>query len=146
MTAHLLHVNVLIALSWPGHQFHEVVQKWFGRNASRGWATCPLVETSFVRIVSNPAFSIHAVTPKEAIQALSLTTKHPAHQFWADDIPLADGVMAFKDRIVGHQQVTDAYLVALAIHRKGKLATLDRRLGGILGESSAEGSHVELIR
>ncbi|MGC2473108.1 MAG: TA system VapC family ribonuclease toxin [Candidatus Sulfotelmatobacter sp.] len=146
MTAYLLDVNVLIALSWPGHEFHEVTQKWFGRNAQKGWATCPLVEASFVRILSNPAFSVHAVTPKEAVHVLGLNTSHPAHQFWADDLPLADGLTMFKDRLVGHQQVTDAYLLALATHRKGKLATLDKRLAGLVEESGPGGANIEMVR
>jgi hypothetical protein len=46
------------------------VQKWFGHNASKGWATCPMVEAGFVRILSNPAFSVHAVSPRKPIEAL----------------------------------------------------------------------------
>ncbi len=131
MTAYLLDLNVLLALSWPGHKFHDIVQRWFGRNAAKGWATCPIVEAGFVRIVSNPAFSPRAVSPKEAVEALKFNTKHPAHQFWADDIPVAGGLASVRDGIVGHQQVTDAYLLALAIHHKGKLATLDRGIVGL---------------
>ena len=126
MTAYLLDVNVLLALSWPGHKFHSSVQEWFGHNASKGWATCPMVEAGFVRIVSNPAFSVHAVSPKEAIEALEINTKHPTHQFWPDDIPLATAMAKLRDRIVGHQQITDAYLLALAMHHRSKLATLDK--------------------
>jgi len=145
MTAFLLDVNVLLALSWPGHEFHSDAQKWFGSNAAKGWATCPLVETGFVRILSNPAFSSHAVSPKEALNALEASTKHPAHQFWPDDIPVAGGLAKRRDRIVGHQQVTDCYLLALAIHHRGKLATMDRGLLGLMIEGSPAGSHVELI-
>jgi len=145
MTAYLLDVNVLLALSWPWHKFHGEAQKWFGRNAAKGWATCPLVETGFVRIVSNPAFSSHAVSPNEALNALETSTKHPAHQFWADDIPVAGGLAKLQRRIVGHQQVADAYLVALAIHHRGKLATMDRGLLGLMAEGSPERAHVELI-
>jgi len=126
MTAHLLDVNVLLALSWPGHKFHESVQKWFASNAAKGWATCPMVEAGFVRILSNPSFSARAVSPKEAIDALRLNTQHPAHQFWPDDIALAGALANLQHRVVGHQQITDAYLLALAIHHRGKLATLDK--------------------
>jgi len=126
MTAYLLDVNVLLALSWPGHEFHERVQKWFARNARKGWATCPMVEAGFVRISSNPAFSAHAVSPKEATDALRFNTKHFAHQFWADDIPVVGALAKLQDRVVGHQQITDAYLLALAMHHRGKLATLDQ--------------------
>jgi len=145
MTAYLLGVNVLLALSWPGHKSHVAAQKWFGRNAAKGWATCPLVEAGFVRILSNPAFSSHAVSPSEAVHALEASTKHPAHQFWPDDIPVAGGLAKLRSRVVGHQQVTDAYLLTLAIHHRGKLATMDRGLLGLIPEGGPEHSHVEVI-
>jgi hypothetical protein len=83
-----------------------------------------MVEAGFVRILSSPAFSPQAVSPKEAIDALKFNTKHSAHQFWPDDLPLADALAKLQHR--GHQQITDAYLLALAIHHRGKLATLDQ--------------------
>jgi uncharacterized protein len=92
-----------------------------------------------------PAFSPRAVSPKEAVDALTRSLKHPAHQFWPDDLPLAEGLSTLRDRIVGHQQVMDAYLVGLAIHHRGKLATLDKRLLGLLEKGSALTAHVELI-
>ena len=123
-----LDVNVLVALSWPGHQFHDVVERWFESTGSKGWATSPIVETGFVRILSNPAFSRRAVTPVEAIDALRITLEHPGHQFWADDISVPEGLVSIAKGISGHQLVTDAYLVALAIHHRGKRATLDQRI------------------
>jgi uncharacterized protein len=141
---YLLDVNVLLALSWPGHKFHRTAQQWFARNATRGWATCPMVEAGFIRIITNPAFSPKAVSPKEALQALAISTKHPAHHFWPDDIPIADALAKF-DPIGGHQHVTDAYLLGLAIHHGGKLATLDRRLIAILGLGSAKRESVEIL-
>ena len=131
MTACLLDVSVLVALSWPGHQFHEAVQHWFARNASKGWATCPIVEAGFVRILSNPAFSPRAVSPAEAISALQVTVQHPAHQFWADDISFPDALRFLKGPLTGHKQIMDAYLVGLAIHKRGRLATTDRGIAGI---------------
>jgi toxin-antitoxin system PIN domain toxin len=140
MKAYLLDVNVLLALSWPDHHFHDRVQDWFGRHGAKGWATCPMVQAGFVRIVSNPAFSPKAVSLKDAIAALRFNTSHPAHQFWPDDVSVATGMANLGDRIVGHQQVTDAYLVELAVHHRGKLATLDRGIA-TWGASGA----VELI-
>src|ERR1700749_2057415 len=116
MMTHLLDVNVLLALSWPGHKSHKIAQRWFVRVAAKGWATCPIVEAGFRRILSNPAFSPHAVSPKEALEALAISANHPSHQFWSDNISLADGLIDLQDRITGHQQITDAYLLALAIH------------------------------
>lgn len=145
MTAYLLDVNVLIALAWPGHRFHEMAQRWFNRNADKGWATCPLVQAGFVRIVSNPAFSPRSVSVKEAIQALTISLKHPTHHFWADDISIAGGLAEVVNKIQGHQQVTDVYLLALAIKHRGKLATFDKGITGLVGEST-RGSNIEIIQ
>jgi uncharacterized protein len=125
MTAYLLDVNVLLALSWPEHQFHEVVQGWFSRHARKGWATCPMVEAGFVRILSNPAFSAHAISPSEAVNALKFNTRHSAHQFWPDDLSVAEALASLPQEVGGHKQITDAYLLALAVRHRGKLATLD---------------------
>jgi uncharacterized protein len=70
----LLDVNVLIAMAWPTHRAHERVQEWLAHNAREGWATCPLTQTAFVRILSNPAFSPNALTPADA---LALLTSQP---------------------------------------------------------------------
>lgn len=75
-----------------------------------------------MRIVSNPAFSSHAVSVREAIQVLAASLRHPSHRFWVDDAGLLEVTADLHDRLAGHQQVTDAYLLGLAMRRKGKLA------------------------
>jgi len=145
MSGYLLDVNVLIALVWPPHQSHAAVHRWFARKSRRGWATCPLTEAGFVRIVSNPAFSPDAVTPEEATRVLKANLKHPWRRFWGDEISFAEAVEPFRSRLVGHRQVTDAYLLGLAIHKQGKLATLDRAVLALLAEDSPERERVEVI-
>jgi|SRR5579862_1783707 len=141
----LLDVNVLIALGWRGHSDHDRVQAWFARHGARGWATCPFTQAAFVRIVSNPSFSTHAASPQEALRLLAFNLKHPKHQFWTDDLTVADAVSRLAPRLVGHQQVTDAYLVGLAMSKKGKLATLDGGVLGLLPVGIPGPSAVELI-
>jgi predicted nucleic acid-binding protein len=75
MKGYLLDTNLLIALLWPSHERHELALKWFNRHRAKGWATCPITQTGFVRIVSNPAFSRDAVQPREAIHKL-IPTKY----------------------------------------------------------------------
>ncbi len=145
MSAVLLDVNVLIALLWPAHEDHQRAQTWFGQNAGTGWATCPFTQAAFVRIVSNPAFSRDAVTPKEALNLLATNVRHKAHQFWADEIDLVSAVWPFVVRLSGHQQVTDAYLLGLARHKKGKLGTLDRTISELLPDKNMEASYLVLI-
>jgi toxin-antitoxin system PIN domain toxin len=145
MTAVLLDVNVLIALLWPVHEGHQRAQSWFAQNAAGGWATCPFTQAAFVRIVSNPAFSRDAVTPKEAANLLAANVRHKSHQFWADEIDFVTAVWPFVGRLRGHQQVTDAYLLGLARHKKGKLGTMDRTAAELLPDKSMEGSLIIVI-
>jgi toxin-antitoxin system PIN domain toxin len=126
MTAYLLDVNVLIALSWPEHSQHGLARRWFARYRAKGWATCPLTQAGFVRIVSNPAFSSRSVSVQQACESLADSLRDDAHRFWTDSISLPDAMAMFTDPISRHQQITDAYLVALAIRNRGRLATLDR--------------------
>jgi toxin-antitoxin system PIN domain toxin len=145
MSAFLLDVNVLIALLWPAHEGHLQAQHWFDRNSHEGWATCPLTQAAFVRIVTNPAFSSDAVTAQEAVKLLSSNFDNPSHQFWGDEISFAGAVQPFERRLKGHQQVTEAYLLGLAIHKKGKLATMDRAVVALLPEKSHERDHLVVI-
>lgn len=138
MKGYLLDTNVLIALLWPSHAQHGRAMKWFARHRSKGWATCPLTEAGFVRIVSNPAFSRDAVVPREAAAVLAANTAAPDHLFWPDELPFAEAVAFAGARLVGHQQVTDAYLLGLAIRRGGVLATLDERIAALVEAKSAE--------
>ena len=145
MSGVLLDVNVLVALMWPDHDCHELVQAWFGKHARKGWATCPITQAGFIRIVSNPSFSARAVLPADALRALNLTLRHPAHHFWSDDIPLSDTLTIIAKRLTGHQQITDAYLIGLALHKKGRFATLDRSVIDLLGPQDPRANAIELI-
>lgn len=145
MNGFLLDVNAFIALSWPDHSSHVIVQDWFAANARKGWATCAITEAGFVRITSNPSFSSRAVSPLDAARALRLTVEHPSHRFWPSDLPLVEAIAMFGRRLVGHQQVTDAYLLGLAIHKKGKLATLDKGLFELVDRDDIRSRNIELI-
>lgn len=145
MKGYLLDTNVLIALFWPSHTRHGLVVNWFARHRDKGWATCPITEAGFVRIVSNPAFSRDAVLPREAAELLAANTAARDHHFWPDELSFADAVAFAGTRLVGHQQVTDAYLLGLAIRRGGLLATLDEHLGTLAGPRSPESKAVEVV-
>ena len=145
MRACLLDTNVLIALLWSSHAHHDLAAKWFGRHRSRGWATCPLTEAGFVRIVSNPAFSRDAVTPREAADLLAANTVAADHVFWPDNQPFAAATEFTGQRLVGHQQVTDAYLLGLALKQGGVLATLDERIAALTTPKTAERKALEII-
>ena len=141
----LLDVNMLVALSWPRHEAHERAHRWFAQNARFGWATSPMVQAGFVRVLSNPAFSPQAVTVMEALRALSASTQSHSHRFWDDSVRLDEAMHLVDARIAGHRQLTELYLLALAVRNRGKLATLDRRLATILSEGSIARKHLEIV-
>lgn len=143
--AFLLDVNVLIAMAWPAHDAHERVQRWLAAHALSGWATCPITQTAFVRILSNPAFSPNALSPGDALALLETNLAHSAHHFWPDQIGLLEAASALSRRIEGHQQVTDAYLLGLAVHHGGKLATMDKSLVRLLPGKGPQTEFAELI-
>jgi uncharacterized protein len=145
MKGYLLDTNLLIALFWPSHERHDPAVNWFTRHRAKGWVTCPFTQAGFVRIVSNPAFSRDAVQPREAIQVLSANTVAKDHAFWPDDLPVAEAVAFAGVRLMGHQQVTDAYLLGLAIRRGGVLATLDQRIAALTEPKSAERKALETV-
>lgn len=138
MKGYLLDTNLLIALLWASHEQHDLALGWFTRHRGKGWATCPFTQAGFVRIVSNPAFSRDAVQPREAIQVLAANTAAKDHAFWPDEMPFAEAVAFTGVRLLGHQQVTDAYLLGLALRRGGVLATLDQRIAALTEPKSTE--------
>jgi uncharacterized protein len=141
----LLDVNVLVAMAWPTHSAHEKVKQWLWRNANEAWATCPLTQTAFVRVLSNPSFSPHALAPSDAVTLLRVYLGHPMHKFWADDLSFVQALEPLTSRLSCHQQVTDAYLLGLAFHKKGKFATMDRAILSLLPEKSRERDFIELF-
>jgi uncharacterized protein len=134
MAAVLLDVNVLVALFSEDHSYHVAAQKWFREHEKKGWATCPFTQAGFVRLLSNPFVAKNAVPPTEAIAVLDENTSTPHHEFWADDISYAKAIEPLSSKLSGHRQVTDAYLLGLAMHRKGKLATFDLSIAALLPE------------
>jgi toxin-antitoxin system PIN domain toxin len=141
---YLLDVNVLLALAWKGHQHHDEAHEWFEANCTHGFCTCPLTQVAFVRMSCNPVFTKRAVAPVEAARLLSLITDMPEHQFWADDLPFSE-VVTRCGLLVGHRQVTDAYLVSLAAARKGVLATFDQGVAAMRVRDDGEGPVVEIL-
>ena len=122
---HLLDVDVLIALYDPRHVHHSAARIWFERVDA--WATTPVTETAFVRLLSNPVVMGEEVTPREAIAALDAVRHAPGHRFLTDDSSLAHAHIDLG-ALVGHRQVTDFHLVDLAARAGIRFATFDARL------------------
>jgi toxin-antitoxin system PIN domain toxin len=115
----LLDANVLIALLVDDHVYHQATENWFvGMTGS--FATCPITQGSLMRLLIREGQSAGA-----ARTILNDTAANPRHEFWADDIPYTD---VPTQGIIGHRQVTDAYLAQLARAHGSRLATFDQAL------------------
>jgi len=123
----ILDVNVVIALLDPDHAFHERAHAWWDAHHGQGWASCPLTENGVVRVMSNPGYSRSMrFAPAELVSRLRTFVANSNHEFWADDLTIRDATAVAADRLHGSRQVTDVYLLALAVRRRGRLATFDR--------------------
>jgi toxin-antitoxin system PIN domain toxin len=125
----LLDVNVLVALFDASHLNHEAAHEWFAEEGVISWATCPITENGFIRVLSHPSYPSVKTTPNDAAERLAAFVGQQGHSFWADDISLlADPDSESRARLIGSLQVTDFYLAALALHHGGLLATFDGSL------------------
>lgn len=128
----LLDVNMLIALMDPKHVHHTRARQWWaaekaGEKAgdkAAGWASCPITQNGFLRIVTQSAYPNRFPLP-DALAILRRATALPGHMFWPDDLSLLDDTAIDHTRLLGPRQITDAYLLGLAVRRGGRLVTLD---------------------
>jgi toxin-antitoxin system PIN domain toxin len=123
----LLDVNVLIALLDAAHVHHRAAVRWMERNVEHGWASCPITQHGCIRIMSQPAYPGARPTAEIAAR-LSEAAATPHHAFWTDDIDLLGGHALDWRRVLGPRQVTDAYLLAIAVRRRGRFVTFDARV------------------
>ena len=126
----LLDVSVLIALFDSDHAFHDRAHGWWERNLHLGWASCPLTENGLVRILSQSTYGRKGTitTVTDMIARLRMFAQQTDHQFWPDDISLRDKSALKSDRIHSSRQITDVYLLSLAVRHSGRLATFDTRI------------------
>jgi len=122
----LLDVNVLIALLDQGHLHHAVARDWLSRNIKQGWASCPLTQYGCIRILSQPSYP-GTLPPAAVAERLAAATTTDWHDFWPDSLSLLDGGVDWR-HVLGSRQVTDIYLLALAVSRGGRLVTFDRAI------------------
>ena len=120
----LLDVNVLIALLDSDHASHDSAINWFAQHARSGWASCPITQNGCIRIMSSPAYP-NPLPIGAVIEHLSEACSHGIHQFWPDDVTLLESDVVDSTRIHGARQLTDIYLLALAVRHQGRLVTFD---------------------
>ncbi len=125
MVRALFDVNMLLALFDPEHLHHAQALEWWTSHQADGWASCPLTQNGFVRVIAGPRYP----RPKniaDAILLLGAQIVQPGHVFWSDDISISDARAFNHGHLLGPKQITDAYLLALAVKNEGRLVTFDR--------------------
>lgn len=127
MKRSLLDVNVLLALLDSDHVDHARASAWLDDNIAGGWASCAITENGFVRVLSQPRYP-SPVSPAVAIGVLDEARAGGHHAFWPCDISVLDSPVIDRTRVHGPAQVTDAYLLALAVAHGGRFVTFDRSL------------------
>jgi toxin-antitoxin system PIN domain toxin len=126
--AALLDVNVLIALTDPDHVHHELAHDWFAAEGAAAWATCPLTENGFLRVLASPGYHSAQLRPAAVASILRRLRAGKGHEFWPDGVSLADSTRFDLAFVGGYRQLTDVYLLGLAHAHGGALATFDRTI------------------
>ena len=120
----LLDVNVLIALLDADHSLHARATEWFAGHARGGWASCPITQNGCIRIMSHPSYP-NALSVRAVMERLTQASASTFHEFWPDDVSLLDATVADSARIHGPRQLTDIYLLALAVRHDEQFVTFD---------------------
>ena len=123
----LLDVNVLIALLDAAHIHHQRASQWLEQSLHHGWASCPLTQNGCLRIMAQPAYP-QALPLAAVAQRLGQAAATPAHLFIADDYSLLDADSLHWPQLLGHRQVTDAYLLGLAVRHGCRFVCFDARV------------------
>lgn len=140
-TVWLLDVNVLLALLDPVHAHHAAAHDWFA-TACASWASCNLTQNGALRIMSHPRYGNAVASTQLAAELVAELCSLPGHVYWAADLSLLDSPLVDRTRLLAAEQVTDTYLLALAVRHGGRLATFDKRLVTSAVEGGAAALHV----
>lgn len=124
----LFDVNVVIALLDTDHVGHRSAAQWFDQNLEYGWASCPITENGTARVMASAGYP-NPLPVAEVLRRLSQAAGAGYHQFWADNLSLTDSAVFNHDELLGPKQITDRYLLALAVKNDGRLVTFDRAIG-----------------
>lgn len=133
----LFDVNVLIALLDTDHVGHAVATSWFAAQLEHGWASCPITENGTARIMAGAGYS-NPLPVAAILQRLAMAKATEHHRFWPDDVSLTDAEVFNYAELLGPKQITDRYLLALAVRNNGRLVTFDQgiRLTAVTGAAA----------
>jgi len=123
----LLDINVLLALLDQSHVHHSRAKEWVLAQSDFRWASCPLTQNGFIRIITQPAYP-GSISLLEARSLLAHACSNDRHEFWADDISLLSEQLFDFTKVHGARQLTDIYLLGLAVNHDGQFVALDRSI------------------
>ncbi len=139
----LLDVSLLLALFDGDHSHHPKAGRWWAGDHHHGWASCPLTQNGFVRIISGIGYP-RPLRTADAVVLLGEQIELGGHEFWHDGISLLDTNIFDHSHILGPKQLTDVYLLALAVKNGGRLVTFDRSIP-LRAVRAAEAHHVVVL-
>lgn len=139
----LLDINVLLALLDASHAHHSIARNWLTQHIGDGWASCPLTQNGYLRIASSAAYP-NALPVAGAVAKLRAATTTEHHEFWTDSVSLLEPSTIDATRLHGSKQLTDAYLLALAVAHHATFVTFDANVAhsAVIG---AEPAHLTLL-
>ena len=139
----LLDANALIALGWPPYEHHERMLQWFERHASAGWATTAFTQAAFMRVLLQPSFpSPHPLAVSDVACLLLRNTAHSKHRLLATNFGFEQVLGCCTGGLVGHRQITDAYLLTTAVLHAVELVTFDSGIAQLLATAPERERHL----
>ena len=138
----LLDVNVLIALVDPQHVHHEPSHRWFQAHGGHGWATCPLSQNPLLQFLGNPHYPNSSGGRVVVMSLRQELLAHPTHVFWPDALSWEAAGVFKAEALLHHRQITNTYLLALAVHHQRRLVSFDRRLSRRAVRGGEEALHL----
>jgi uncharacterized protein len=128
----LLDVNVLVALTEQDHVHHKIVTRWFNASGRHDWGICPFTEAGYLRVLARTREDAHTV--EEVGEMLVDLAAQPGYRYWPISADWKTIAAPFRGRIFGARQITDAWLLGLAVKENGVLVTLDRAIRYLAGD------------
>ena len=128
---YLLDVNILVALTTRSHVHHGLVKEWFYASPSLQWGICAFTEAGFLRNATAPRSG--QITMSEATEILKHLAQHPGYRYLPIDADWQTLCSSFFTRLYGTKQVTDAYLLGLAVREGLVLVTIDKAIIHLAG-------------
>ena len=132
---YLLDVNVFVALLSENHIHHQLVTRWFSTPGLQ-WAICPFTEAGFLRNATAPRPG--QITMSEASAVLARIAQEVGYHYLPITADWQTLCSPFSTRLYGTKQVTDAYLLGLAIREGLILATMDKGIVHLAGSEHSK--------